>query len=171
MFSIKVGLGFAMGLIVASFFEWLIHVAMHRRYFLGRIHTQHHKDGSADGWIWEALYYLAGAIPAGALVIGISVWLELIAWGVGIAAGGVVYALFAGFAHQLQHERPELVFWMNPPVHTVHHHYQMWRRNFGIGVDVWDKLLGTYQTVGWIPKDGASRRVGTLGEYLRIRWI
>ena len=51
---------------------------------------------------------------------------------------------FAAYAHQAQHEWPELVFWMHPPVHTVHHKFGMWKKNFGIGVDVWDKVFGTF---------------------------
>lgn len=161
--------GFALGLAVGSFAEWLVHLLMHRRVLLGALHARHHRDGTADGVLWEAAYYLAGAVPAGLLVLLAGWWVGLAPAAAGVAVGGVVYAAFAGYAHQLQHERPELVFWMRVPVHHAHHAHRMWGANFGIGVDVWDRLFGTYRPV----PAGAGGRAGRgrVRDYLRVRWV
>jgi sterol desaturase/sphingolipid hydroxylase (fatty acid hydroxylase superfamily) len=45
----------------------------------------------------------------------------------------------------------------------------MWRKNFGISFDVWDKILGTYDKVDWVP-DAARARKSVL-DYFRIRWV
>ena len=77
--------------------------------------------------------------------------------------GAVGYAAFAAYAHQVQHERPELVFWMPVPVHTVHHVYQQWRKNFGIGVDWWDRAVGTYEKTDWVPNPAREPRSASPG--------
>jgi sterol desaturase/sphingolipid hydroxylase (fatty acid hydroxylase superfamily) len=57
--------------------------------------------------------------------------------------------LLASYAHQLQHARANLVFWMPRPVHGMHHALNMTEHNFGILVDWWDRLFGTYRPVEW----------------------
>jgi sterol desaturase/sphingolipid hydroxylase (fatty acid hydroxylase superfamily) len=162
------GGGAVIGLVVGSFFEWWVHVLMHRRIVLGKVHTHHHKQGDADGFAWEFLYYAAGAVPGGAAVFGLA-YLAGMPWlGAGLAVGGFIYAIFAAYAHQLQHERPELVFWMPRPIHHLHHTRQTWRANFGIGLDVWDRVFGTYQPGDWTPTP-RSRPV-SVRDFVRIQW-
>jgi sterol desaturase/sphingolipid hydroxylase (fatty acid hydroxylase superfamily) len=86
-----------------------------------------------------------------------------------MCAGSFAYAAFAAYAHQIQHEWPELVFWMHPPVHTVHHNYEMWKKNFGIGVDVWDKIFGTYERVEWRRDPARARQ--RWRDFVRIKWL
>lgn len=161
--------GLLAALLVGTFVEYWVHILMHRRYFLGKVHTQHHKDGTADGWFWEFAAYLGAAIPA-AILGGLAVWLlGWVAFGGGFAVGGFVYAAFAAYAHQIQHERPELVFWMARPVHHVHHTHKMWRHNFGISFDIWDRVFGTYQPVEWVPDPARARR--SLLDFVRIKWV
>jgi sterol desaturase/sphingolipid hydroxylase (fatty acid hydroxylase superfamily) len=161
--------GFTYAIISASFVEWLVHLLMHRRIILGSVHYRHHAQETSDGWFWEFVYYAAGAIPAaigfvlGGLDLGLP-WL-----GAGLATGSVLYAIFAAYAHQVQHERPELVFWMKVPVHAVHHQYEMYRANFGIGVDIWDKLFGTYVKKEWVPNPTRVRT--SFMDFFRIRWV
>ena len=76
----------------------------------------------------QTLGYALSDSPAG-LAAWMLLWVGL---GIGFAVGAFAYAAFAAYAHQLQHEHPELVFWMARPVHTVHHKHQQWRHNFGI---------------------------------------
>ena len=76
----------------------------------------------------------------------------LISLSVGIAwvLGAILYAAFSAYAHQLQHENPLKCSWMTLPVHYVHHKYGMWHHNFGLAVDWWDRIFGTYQSVDWL---------------------
>ena len=53
------------------------------------------------------------------------------------------------------------------PVHYIHHRHQQWRENFGIGVDLWDRLFGTYQPTPFAPE----RARGSILNYLRIKWL
>src|SRR5690606_2508614 len=118
---------------------YLGHRFMHEGRVMRRRHALHHKNRRAQGWFGELLDYATPGLP-GALVLG-----GLIrraagdrAIGLGFLGGATSHMIFAAYAHQVQHERPELVFWMRKPVHHLHHHDQMWRHNFGISTDVWD---------------------------------
>jgi sterol desaturase/sphingolipid hydroxylase (fatty acid hydroxylase superfamily) len=44
----------------------------------------------------------------------------------------------------------------------------MWHHNFGIGVSIWDRVLGTYRAADWRPE----RRLRDYGisEFVSIRW-
>ena len=46
--------------------------------------------------------------------------------------------------------------------HSKHHH------NFGIGVSLWDRLLGTYKATEWRPE--RPLREYPLSEFVSIRW-
>lgn len=166
--SLAVAGGFLTAIVTASFVEWFVHLLMHRRILLGKVHYRHHAAGMADGMIWEFLYYLPAAIIGSAISAAIGWYFNLPWLAAGFCTGAFAYAFFAGYAHQIQHERPELVFWMHPPVHTVHHQNEMYRRNFGIGVDWWDKLLGTYERVDWQPNPARKRT--SLRDFVQIQW-
>jgi sterol desaturase/sphingolipid hydroxylase (fatty acid hydroxylase superfamily) len=155
--------------VVASVVEYAVHVLMHRRIVLGRIHTAHHKDNRTDGFLWEFVYYAAGEVPVGLALFAFGWYVGLLPAGIGALTGAVGYAAFAAYAHQIQHERPELVFWMRMPVHTVHHLHQQWRANFGIGVDWWDRVFGTYLPTPWQPDP--ARKQTSLADFVRIHWM
>src|SRR5438876_12195479 len=97
---------FFLGILVASFVEYWGHRAMHT-ILLKKKHVLHHKEGGAQGWFWEFLDYVLGAgflLPLG--------FLWSVEAGIGFAGGALSYAAFSAYSHQLQHERPELCFWM-----------------------------------------------------------
>jgi sterol desaturase/sphingolipid hydroxylase (fatty acid hydroxylase superfamily) len=154
---------FLIGVVVGSFVEYWGHRAMHT-FLLKKKHVLHHKEGGAQGWFWEFLDYVLGAgfiLPIG--------FLHSIEAGISFAGGALTYAAFAAYSHQLQHERPELCFWLVRPVHKIHHGEQMWRHNFGIGVDIWDRVFGTYKKVVWVrPKPW---RECSLWQLLQIKWV
>lgn len=152
----------AFGLIESSFSEYWIHRFMHTRGLARRAHAQHHKVGEGQGWAGEFRDYLLPALPFCALG-----FLPSVAVGVGFASAVTLYFAFAAYAHQLQHERPDLVFWMRAPVHHLHHTGHMTRHNFGIGVDIWDRVFGTHRPESWM----ARRRPRGLGAWLRIKWL
>ena len=156
-------MAFLAGLIGASLFEYLGHRLMHARFVLTRRHGAHHQDGLAQGVLGEFIDY---AIPV--LALSWLGFLHSIAAGVGFLAATRAYAGLAAYAHQVQHERPELVFWLPRPVHHLHHAHHMWHHNFGILVDVWDRVFGTYRRLEWSP----SRRPldHPWQAFFRIRW-
>jgi sterol desaturase/sphingolipid hydroxylase (fatty acid hydroxylase superfamily) len=159
--------GCALALVVGTLAEYAVHRLMHQRVLLGRKHTAHHKDGWGQGWLGEFYDYYVGALPVIVLAL-LAAWVvDLPAAGVGFAAGALGYTMLAAYAHQAQHERPELVFWMRMPVHHVHHARQMWRHNFGITCDWWDRAFGTYQVVDWQRPAGRPR----WRDYLSIKWV
>lgn len=162
--------GFILAFIAASFVEWIVHILMHRRILLAKVHHDHHASGAGDGWFWEFIYYTGAAIPGSIIFFGCAYFWTGWYWlAAGMCVGSFAYAAFAAYAHQVQHERPELVFWMHPPVHTVHHRYEMYRRNFGIGVDVWDKIFRTYEKRDWQPDP--TRQRTSLMDFVRIKWL
>ena len=79
-----------------------------------------------------------------------------------------LHTAFAAYAHQVQHEKPDLAFWLGVPVHFFHHRDNMWHHNFGIGVSLWDRLLGTYKAAEWSPE--RPLREYPLSEFVSIRW-
>jgi sterol desaturase/sphingolipid hydroxylase (fatty acid hydroxylase superfamily) len=158
--------GFGLAFVIGTFVEWLVHYLMHRRILLGSVHTLHHAEGTGQGWWGEFLVYFLPALP---FMIGcwLIAWLALgIFWfGIGMILGGSFYAAFAAYAHQVQHERPELTFWMRRPVHYIHHAHNMWHHNYGISFDIWDRVFGTYKHVEW-----RRTRPIRLRDFLRIHW-
>ncbi len=140
-------IAFGIALVFGSLVEYWVHRFMHLRWVLGRKHAEHHKEGSGQGFFGEFFDYTLPTVPI--LWVG---FLYSVPAGVGLALGGAVFAVFAAYSHQLQHEHPELVFWLKRPVHYLHHYHHMWRHNFGISVDVWDRVFGTYRVVDWKPQ-------------------
>lgn len=160
---IQCGLAFGAALVIGSLVEYVVHRLMHARIFLYKIHAQHHQLGEGQGWLLEFKDYLLPGLAILWLGFLFSFWA-----GIGFAAGCTLYAALAAYAHQVQHEKPELVWWMPNPVHHLHHSKKMWHHNFGILVDVWDRVFGTYKKVDIGPS--AERPKLTLGSYFKIRW-
>jgi sterol desaturase/sphingolipid hydroxylase (fatty acid hydroxylase superfamily) len=158
--------GMALAFAIGTFVEWLVHYLMHRRILLGKVHSLHHAEGTGQGWFGEFLVYFFPSLPfmVGSFLIA---WLVLdVLWlGVGMVIGGTFYAAFAAYAHQVQHERPELTFWMRRPVHYIHHAHNMWHHNFGISFDFWDRIFGTYRVVEY-----KANRPIRFSDFFRIHW-
>lgn len=156
-----------LGLFIGSLVEYWGHRLMHG-WLWRKLHAEHHRDGWGQGWFGEFRDYFVGSLPFMFLgflygfVDPAAVWES----GLGFAAGGALYAAFSSYSHQLQHEKPELCFWMVRPVHFLHHREKMWHANFGIGLDVWDRVFGTYRKAEWT----APPRGSWLGLF-RIHWF
>jgi sterol desaturase/sphingolipid hydroxylase (fatty acid hydroxylase superfamily) len=153
---------FVAALVLGTFVEYWGHRLMHEGWFLRRHHAKHHAQRYGQGVLGEFRDYFLPTLTI--LWVGFLVSPEA---GVGFAAGDVAYAFLAAWSHQIQHERPELCFWMARPTHRVHHDQQMWRHNFGITVDVWDRVFGTYEPIGE-PTPSPWRHAPA--EWLRIHW-
>ncbi len=157
--AIAVGI---LAFIFSSFVEYWIHRLMHHSPRFGERHRDHHRRNEGQGVLWEFRDYVKGA--AIAMVLPFAISLEV---GLGWLMGALAYALFSAYAHQLQHENPSKCFWMPMPVHYVHHKYQMWHHNFGLAVDWWDYVFGTYKKVDWLSEE--ERQVPQRG-YLELQW-
>ncbi|MGI0495343.1 sterol desaturase family protein [Alkalinema pantanalense CENA528] len=161
---LAVDLGFLVAaFVLASLVEYWVHRLMHQPYKLGEKHRDHHRRNEGQGVIWEFRDYLLGTCVVMAIPY---FW----SWEIGLAwtIGGVAFAAFAAYAHQLQHENPRKCFWMPMPVHYVHHKYGMWNHNFGLAVDWWDRVFGTYKVVDWLDEKELQRP--TVG-FLELRWL
>ena len=141
------------GLLLGSFVEYTVHRLMHKGKFLSKRHAKHHRNFEAQGWWGEFTDF---SLPG--LLIAWAGFLVSISAGIGFALGTVGYAAFAAYAHQIQHEKPEIAFWLGAPIHYLHHRENMWHHNFGIGVSIWDRMMGTYtlsgDSIGFSPMAG-----------------
>lgn len=137
---------------LASFVEYWMHRLMHMSHKIGQRHLDHHRRNEGQGVLWEFLDYLKPTLP-----IMLLMYFHSVAAGTGWLLGGVFYAAFSAYAHQVQHEDPTQCFWMTMPVHYVHHKYGMWHHNFGLAVDWWDHVFGTYKQVEWLTEEELSR--------------
>jgi len=152
---------FFIALVVGTLVEYWVHRWMHS-WLLKKKHALHHRDGWGQGWLGEFWDYFVGTLPI--LAAG---FLYSVEAGIGFAAGGLFYASWAAYSHQLQHERPELCFWMVRPCHAIHHEEHMWKNNFGISLDLWDRVFGTYKKVDWTMPERPRRVAGLF----RIKWF
>ena len=139
--------------IVATFIEYVVHRLMHAGLVLRVKHAEHHRDGWGQGFWPELRDYL---VPGTLLIL--PGWLLGPEFGLGWTLGCVACAVFTAYAHQLQHDNPLACRWMRLPVHYVHHRDQMWHHNFGLSVDWWDRLLGTYKVVPYGEEFGEADR-------------
>jgi sterol desaturase/sphingolipid hydroxylase (fatty acid hydroxylase superfamily) len=136
---------FVLAFILSSFVEYWVHRSLHVWSWLGNRltgHFKHHYENKTSGVLGDFKDYSVGAV--------IFCPILLISWSAGISAilGGLFFAAFAAYTHKLQHEDPTKCFWMKVPVHHLHHQYSV-RYNFGLSVDWWDKVFGTYNPMQW----------------------
>lgn len=144
---LQIIISFLSALIVASFSEYWLHRLMHIDPRFGRDiipHYDHHRENTAQGVLPEFKDYSI-PMPLGLLAFFISVPV-----GISFVLGTIIYGAFSAYAHQLQHENPTKCFWLDMPVHYVHHKYNQWDCNFGLAVDWWDKVFGTYRAIDWL---------------------
>ncbi|MEN0060688.1 MAG: sterol desaturase family protein [Myxococcota bacterium] len=153
-------LAFFAAILVGTFVEYWGHRLMHN--WRWGHHARHHQHNQGQGWLGEFRDY---ALPSSTIAwVG---FLHSTAAGMGFALGALAYAALAAYAHQLQHERPGQVFWMAQPTHAVHHYHSEWHHNFGITVDLWDRVFGTYR---WHEPEEALLRHGGTRAFWQIHW-
>lgn len=153
---------FVLAFVLASLVEYWVHRLMHVSQRLGERHRDHHRRNEGQGVVWEFLDYVKGTF----LVMSLLFFFSLEA-GLGWCFGGLTFAAFSSYAHQLQHENPTKCFWMKMPVHYVHHKYGMWHHNFGLAVDWWDHIFGTYKLVDWLTDQELKQPARG---YAELRW-
>ncbi|MEM9948209.1 MAG: sterol desaturase family protein [Cyanobacteria bacterium P01_D01_bin.36] len=153
---------FGIAFVFASLVEYWVHRLMHIDPRFGKVHIQHHKENTGQGFWLEFRNYVVGTAPMMATMF-------LFSWQIGLSCtlGGLSYAAFAAYAHQLQHDNPVRCDWMEMPVHYVHHKYDQWHHNFGLAVDWWDHVFGTYQPKDWL---SATELEQPRQGYFQIKW-
>ncbi|MBR8827655.1 MAG: sterol desaturase family protein [Gomphosphaeria aponina SAG 52.96 = DSM 107014] len=161
--NIAFGLGFfGLAFIFASFVEYWLHRLMHYSPKIGKRHRDHHQRNEGQGVLPEFKDYLQGGFLVAFVMFGVS-----LAAGIGWFSGSLVYAAFSAYAHQLQHDNPTKCFWMKMPVHYVHHKYNQWHHNFGLALDWWDHVFGTYKYGEWLTETELMQQ--EKGD-LKLRW-
>jgi len=149
---------FMFGFILGSFIEYWVHRLMHvSPRFGSKItgHYGHHRSNTTNGF-WGDFrdFSLAALLALPAFIISISV-------GISVFLGTVAFAAFASYAHQIQHYNPAKCFWMKMPIHYIHHRDKQWDANFGLAIDWWDRIFGTYKPVAsnssWIDNSSGKR--------------
>jgi sterol desaturase/sphingolipid hydroxylase (fatty acid hydroxylase superfamily) len=150
--------------VFGTFAEYFVHRAMHWGWLHPAGHRWHHESGESRNFLRDFLDYGTGA----ALLCWLGFLVSTMA-GLGWLLGAFAYAAAASYSHQVQHANADLVFWMKRPVHRLHHVHDMHGRNFGILVDWWDRLFGTYEPIEWpkTPPEGGFR----FRDYLGIHWF
>lgn len=154
---------FLLVLFLGTFVEYWGHRLMHA-WLLKKRHARHHRDGDGQGWLLEFKDYFLGTVwllPWG--------FFGGVEFGIGWVAGAMVYGMMAAYSHQLQHEKPELCFWLPRPVHYLHHHHHQWKVNFGITFDFWDRVFGTYKKMEWDTSQYNGKK--SYWGLLTIKWI
>ncbi|MGF1482697.1 MAG: sterol desaturase family protein [Cyanophyceae cyanobacterium] len=138
---------FVLAVILSSLIEYWAHRSMHTFPWFGSLtsHYKHHYEESF-GVLQDFKSYSQAAL--------VFCPLFFVSWSAGIGAilGGLAFAAFAAYTHQLQHEHPAQCFWMKVPVHYLHHKYSC-RCNYGLSIDVWDRVFGTYRPQQWLTDD------------------
>ncbi len=132
------------GVLVASFGEYLAHRLMHEGWFQGKVHAAHHMENASHGWVREfGIYIKPSSVPI--IVIGGLLWYFLSGHACsGWILGSVGQVAWTALTHELCHTDPDLVFWVRP-VHYFHHEHNQWQCNFAFTNTVWDRLFGTWQ--------------------------
>ena len=148
-------------LVFGTFAEYFIHRAMHWGILHPEGHRYHHESNDPRTFLRDFIDYGSGAAGLGWLGFLVS-----LTSGFGWAFGALAYAALASYSHQIQHANADLVFWMKRPVHRLHHNLDMRDRNFGVLVDWWVRLFGTYRPVEY-PRDA---RRHTPRDFLAIPW-
>jgi sterol desaturase/sphingolipid hydroxylase (fatty acid hydroxylase superfamily) len=142
MIIVEIALAIAGAFVLGTFLEYFVHRAMHWGWLFPEGHKFHHDTNDPRTFFADLIDYGGGAAALAWFGFLVSVPV-----GIGWAIGALIYAILASYAHQLQHANAHLVFWMPRPVHRLHHNLDMKGHNFGILVDWWDRVFGTYQSI------------------------
>lgn len=150
--------------LLGTFIEYFVHRAMHWGLLYPAGHRWHHESNEARNFLRDFFDYGTGA--------AIGCWFGFLVSptaGFGWMLGAFFYAAAASYAHQIQHANADLAVWMKRPVHRLHHVHDMAGANFGILVDWWDRLFGTYRPIEWprTPPAGGYR----FKHFLAINWF
>lgn len=156
------------GILVSTFGEYAMHRYMHWSTCpLGQLHRRHH--AIEPHWPFFREYFGYALTHVIGFYFIYLIWPEQYVQSlfVPIATWAAVTMVFSAYAHTLQHENAVKCTWMKMPVHYAHHKGRMWKHNYGICVDWWDKLFGTYKEYDWLTPDMIKKAEAS---YWDISW-
>ncbi len=163
MIALEFCLALIGALITGTLAEYFIHRLMHWGVLYPKGHLDHHLENDPRTFLADFIDY-----GSGALLLSWIGFLVSVPAGIGWAAGAFLYAALASYSHQLQHAHADMVFWMPRPVHRLHHDLDSRDKNFGVLVDWWDRLFGTYQPIERPRRSAAEGR--NLRDFVAIPW-
>ena len=150
---------FVLAFIFGSFLEYWVHRLMHIYPKFGNgitAHYGHHRSNTTKGFWGDWLdFSLVSLLVLPTFIVSLS-------FGTIVVLGTIAFAAFASYAHQIQHHQPDKCFWMKMPIHFVHHSHNQWDSNFGLAIDWWDKVFGTYKPVSWLDEEPSDMLNGDL---------
>ncbi len=161
--AIEFGAAVICAFVFATLGEYFVHRLMHWGILYQEGHRRHHERNEARTYLFDFFDYGTAAATIGWLGFLVST-----TSGFGWMLGMFAYVVLASYSHQIQHANPELVFWMQRPVHRLHHENRMTDHNFGVLVDWWDRAFGTYRATERRQTEAAGRY--RLKQYLAIPW-
>lgn len=140
-------------LLALDFFGgWLVHIIEHKVYLLWKFHVVHHADNNVDVTtglrhhpvesVLRGLFFFAGILVSGAPMYAVMIFQTIL-------------VLSAAFTHANINlppwiDAPLSYVFVSPNMHKVHHHWKQpfTDSNYGAILSIWDRLLGTYKSLG-----------------------
>lgn len=127
---------FAVGWVAWTLAEYVIHRwVLHTFYWMG-IHQRHHENPR------ELTRFPLWQIPSYFVAIYLVVWVVAGHWTTAVFAGIILGWIEFLTMHHVMHHYPHLV-----PKFAMRHnaHHKLTDMNYGIAVDWWDRLFGTFR--------------------------
>eukprot|EP00929_Paragymnodinium_shiwhaense_P069403 TRINITY_DN34_c2_g1_i1.p1 TRINITY_DN34_c2_g1~~TRINITY_DN34_c2_g1_i1.p1 ORF type:complete len:362 (-),score=47.25 TRINITY_DN34_c2_g1_i1:457-1542(-) len=133
-----------------------VHVLMHRPWWYQRFHKVHHMWKNPNVWVVSALHPAELLLyTAPTLMVSSLMPLSFCSWVAFFAFVLVCTAIDHSGLHLHDTFICRLLFWQSPPeFHDSHHEF--FHVNYGVMVDWWDRLAGTYHDPAAF-KDAAAK--------------
>ncbi len=139
------------GVFALDFSSWSVHLVMHKVRPLWGFHLVHHTDNNVD--VTTGLRHH----PGDSLLRGLFFLLLIFVSGAPVSAV-MIYQTLLVLSTAFTHANIRLPLWLDsglsyvlvsPDMHKVHHHWKQpyTDSNYGAVFSVWDRLLGTYNTL------------------------
>lgn len=141
--------GIISSMFAGTLIEYWFHRAMHAKIVMGEVHMDHHRNNDVENWLSDlVIFYFPRLLPVLLLPFVVCFFEFSLVWlCLGWLIGGTFYLTLFAFCHKLHHTHPEVLWWLNKHMHYMHHEVDI-RYNYGVVVDWWDRVFGTYKAFG-----------------------
>eukprot|EP00929_Paragymnodinium_shiwhaense_P109549 TRINITY_DN76014_c0_g1_i1.p1 TRINITY_DN76014_c0_g1~~TRINITY_DN76014_c0_g1_i1.p1 ORF type:complete len:346 (+),score=70.53 TRINITY_DN76014_c0_g1_i1:92-1129(+) len=130
--------------LLVDMMQYSIHVVMHRPWWYQNVHKVHHMWKSPNAWIVSALHpaeHLAYTCPM--LMLSVMMPISIVTF---LTFTTIVY-VFSAIDHSglnLHETYLCRLFWWQAPPEFHDRHHELFHVNYGVMVDWWDRMAGTY---------------------------